>query len=517
MFVVVRFTSSVILVRRHSKHRVIKMRGKFRCFPAATRAIDHDGLVSFFSYSFCGSRCLPRPPFPLQVAELDEKIEGDMNREHGHAEAFAEGRIAEVEKEAARLRNSCQRMGAEVRATTERERRALDDAASLRAELIVIRNGQERTEAALAAALERAHTADSAYEGRARELAAAVEAATRVVESARQDKETLKRGIVAAQTQAAEAHAENARLLTELERVRTVSFGNTAKTVAEASAVEASEVEADTAPARTLRMRTELEDRLALAIAEAKQARAEVKLLKVKVRTCEREHTGVSVSSAADVAARSGTNRQSAGRVEDTNGVQCDRDETRSDETWILLSHACAVADRVAKTLSSAAKKIDADVVEGKPDDPRRTTRLRRGRSRIRKRGAAGAGEVGATASGYVRRRAFSVDSRSGIGNRGDTDDDADSDPLEVRSDDVGRRYLSKLEVRETLERLRFEANRLVDLGRDEREATAERLSLLQEELRKAESLVAETSARLEESREVRSLASCAPLLWLRA
>lgn len=434
-----------------------------------------------------------------------------MNRENAQAEVVAEGRIAEVEKESSRLRNSCHRMEAEVRATRERERRALDDATGLRAELIVIRNGQERTEAALAAALERARTADSASENRARELAAAVEAATRAVESARQDKETLKRGIVAAQTQAAEAHAENARLLTELERVKTVSFSNTTKTPADTAAGEASEVAAETVAGRTLRMRTDLEDRLALAIAEAKQARAEVKLLKV------REHTGAAVSSAADVTSRSGTSKQSAGRVEDTNGVQYGRDETRSDETWILISHACAVVDRVANTLSSAAKKIDIDVVEGETDDPRRTTRLRRGRSRTRKRGAAGAEAAGTTASGYARRRAFSVDSSSGIGNRGDTDDDADSDPLEIRSDDVGRRYCSKFEVRETLERLRFEAIRLVDLGRDERKATAERVSQLQEELRKSESLVAETTARLEESREVWSLASFVPLLWLRA
>lgn len=429
-----------------------------------------------------------------------------MNREHAQGEVSAEGRIAKVEKEASRLRNSCHRMEAEVRATRERERRALDDATGLRAELIVIRNGQERMEAALAAALERACTADSASKSRARELAAAVEAATRAVESARQDKETLKRGIVAAQTQAAEAHAENAKLLTEIERVRAVSFSNTTKTAAEAAAVRASELGAETVAAKALQIRTELEDRLALAIAEGKQARAEVKLLKV------RGHTGVAVSSAADVPSRSGTNQRSAGRVEDTNGVQCDRDKTRMDETWILLSHACSVVDRVANTLSSAAKKIDVDIVEGETDGPRRTTRLRRGRSRTRKRGAAGT-----TASGYARRRALSVDSSSGIGNRGDTDDDADSDPLKIRSDDVGRRYCSKFEIRETLERLRFEAIRLVDLGRDERKATAERVSQLQEELRKSESLVAETAARLEESREVRSLASFAPLLWLRA
>ncbi|CAN0527810.1 unnamed protein product, partial [Ectocarpus sp. 12 AP-2014] len=102
------------------------------------------------------------------------------------------------------------------------------------------------------------------------------------------------------------------------------------------------------------------------------------------------------------------------------------------------------------------------------------------------------------------RRRAFSVDSnRSGVGDA-DLRRDGFGDCAESggEGDDL-RRVVSRAEVREVAECLRFEAARLLGVRKEERKAAGDTVASLRRDLRDSESREAEVTARLEESREL--------------
>lgn len=69
---------------------------------------------------------------------------------------------------------------------------------------------------------------------------------------------------------------------------------------------------------------------------------------------------------------------------------------------------------------------------------------------------------------------------------------------------DETRRVVSRSEVREISERLRFEASRLLGVRADEQRAAEDKIARLRQDLRDSEGREADLTARLEESREVR-------------
>lgn len=442
------------------------------------------------------------PSLP-QVSQLNERIEEDRSREHEEIDATTKALVDEAERELVRLRARLDKMEADLRAARERERQAVEATARLQDEMLVGRDGTARAEAALTTALERAHAAEATADVHSRANEAAAEREARAAETARQDKETLKRGLVAAQAQAAELRAENSRLLVELEHAaatasslgRSGGLGDAATAVAEAveeAVAEASEAAVDTATAGAHRVRVELEDRLALALAEAAEARTAVQRLKSKLKTYERGHK----------TALAATSRQGAGRLGQTTSARRESEGSPCelcDAKRRTLREACEAMDRVAAALSSAVDRADPHAGGGGSDldDPRWTMRTRRGRDASR------APHAPPPPSGRLprRRRAFSADSK-GNGERGDADYDGEDDAWE-RGLEGSEGRISRTEVRETLERLRSEAARLLAFRRDERKAVEGDMARVQAELRNAEGREAETAARLEESREV--------------
>eukprot|EP00903_Cladosiphon_okamuranus_P008266 g7956.t1 len=477
-----------------------------------------------------------------QVSRLDAKIEQDMMREKAKSDANAKATAAGAEREADSLRASLRQTEAELLASRSRERHAADAAdASLKAELAAARDTVERTEEALAAALERARAAEAGAE--------------RAAQASRQDKDTLKRGLVASQTACAELRAERSRLLSELEHAASSAAVAAATAAAEASLGSASSFSsptdvgrgdgggggggrgrggdntspaaaravetAATAAATLHRTRTDLEGRLALALAEAAEARAETQRLKRQAEVSEREHRTPAVASgqAAPHAAR-GRKESSAG------GSDGEEERARLQEA---LRDSCRVMGRVATALSAAADDETGGPRSGgggsELDDPRWAT-TGRGKRWRRTGGCAGAGRNHSLAAGAPasrssgrrpgsrrRRRAFSVDSLSGAGDSGDrsrrrrVDDgcfgDSSDGGDEGSTGDEARRAVSRSEVREISERLRFEASRLLGLRADEQRAAEDKVARLRQDLRDSESREAEVAARLEESREL--------------
>lgn len=442
------------------------------------------------------------PPFcvfhlsPTKVSRLDAKIEGDMAREKMKSDATAKATAAGAEQEANSLRASLRAAEAELAASRGRERQAADAAsAPLKAELAAARDAARRAEEALAAALQRARAAEAAAE--------------RAAQAARQDKDTLKRGLVASQTACAELRAERSKLLSELEQAASSAAVAAATAFSSpsdpgdgdgASAGGFSVRAADAAGA--LGARSDLEGRLARALAEAAEARSDAQRLKERLKACDREQRTMTLGGV------------------DREGLE------------EALGESCRVMRRVATALSAAAD----DGAGGAPrsggggsalDDPRWATRG--GRSRRRGGGASG-GRHRSLAEGAAprtqgsrrrrngrRRRAFSADSHrsgSGLGDDGYRDhhrDDGDggsgnssgSGGEGGTSDDEARRVVSPAEVREVSERLRFQASRLLDTRMEEQRLAEDKVTRLRQDLRDSEGREAEVAARLEESREV--------------
>lgn len=493
------------------------------------------------------------PPIYIhtQVSRLDSKIEGDMSREKAKSEATVRASVAGAEREANLLRASLRETEAELLASRERERLAADAAgASLKAELVVARDTADRAERALATALERARSAEAGAGAKDRQ-------AERAAQAARQDKDTLKRGLVASQTACAELRAERSRLLSELEQAAS-SAAVAAATAAAAAATAAPPMGSDScfssptggigvgiggsvgttglgvgagastaAAVASAAAHTDLEGRLALALAESAEARAEAQRLKNKVRAYDRQRHKIAVGAAAGPAS------QAQGVVGGDDGLFLGEGRWgRRERLQEGLRESCRVMDRVATALSAAVDAgTDGLRSGGGGNELDVDRRLAAGERKRRSRGGSAGGVVvggrqhslapapathqkgSGRRRGSRRRRAFSMDSRhSGSGDDdGDRDrhphDDVDSfgDTSEGGSpvDDDAQRVVSRAEVREFSARLRFEAARLLGVREDERKAAEGKVARLRQDLRDSEGREAEITARLEESREV--------------
>lgn len=450
-----------------------------------------------------------------------------MSRAQARSDATVKATAAGAEREAASLRSRLRDAEAELLASRQREQQASINAdASLRSELTIAKEAAETAETALATALERK-----------REVEAGAERAAR---AARQDKETLKRSLVASQTACAELRGERSRLLSELDHAASsaaVAAATAAASVGASSSFsspagnggEGGQVgNVDPSSSRLLRAgdtaslgRTDLEDRLALATAEAREARAEVQRLRRKVDTCEREH--------AAARKKRGKDGEANGAVRSPDGEERRRPFGGDGQGLLyleslqaVLRESCSAMDRVATALSAAVEDGASRPSGSELDDPRWATNgKRRGRGgspavgRNRSLAPAPTGRSSGRRSG--RRRAFSVDSQAGDtprrqSHRGqDDDDDDDYDRFGVgaerggsASDDSPPRVVSRAEVREVSERLRFEAARLLGVRTEELKMAEDKVARLRRDVRDAEEREAELTARLEESREVR-------------
>ncbi|CAM9394029.1 unnamed protein product, partial [Sphacelaria rigidula] len=407
-----------------------------------------------------------------QVAKLAAQIEKEKNETRTEIVAAARQDIAAATEREGTLRATLDKAESDLQASRQREREALDKVVDLKTELAVGRNGLEQTETALAGALERA-----------RQLA-------EVAEAARQDKETLKRELVAAQTHAAGVRAENGRLAAELERVSATRSNSAAAAVAAAGggggSGDAAEAAAKSAVATALEMRTELENRLVLAQAEATEARTEVQRLKSDLNT--------------ETAAR--RRREVSGGAAMT-GDEGDGPGGNSGWASQALREACAMMDRVSSALVDAVDDPGFGSPGGRGenalDDPRWAPPML-APAQERNRGRIAASKRDRTVRIHRRRRALSVDSLGEGGGeawfslgKNATDVEAWRDG-ESSSRDMGR---------VCSERLRFSAARLLAVRREECLAADGRLARLREDLRDSEAREAETAARLEESREL--------------
>lgn len=482
------------------------------------------------------------PPAP-QVSRLDAKIEDDMGRVQAKSDATAKATAADAERETNFLRARLHHAEAELLASRQRERQASAAAdASLRAELTGAREAAEAAETALATALERAREAEAGAERTAR--------------AARQDKDTLKRSLVASQTACAELRGERSRLLSELDHAAS-SAAVAAATAAAASGGASSSFSSpigggvdglgDGGPSRAgetagtvsvggLLRRTDLEDRLALAAAEVREARAEVERLKRQVDVCEREHKGAAAAGMSERKKRrsdgEGNGRGRRPEGEDSGRFGGDGQGLYLDSLQEVLRESCGVMDRVATALSAAVDDGTSGGGGGggggsELDDPRwsNTGKIRaRGRGsrssvgRNRSLAPAPTGRCsGRKSSRSRRRRAFSVDSRSshagGRHHRQDDDRDGSFGEGSERGEagsttsDDSRRVVSRAEVRAVSERLRFEAARLLGVRTEELKMAEGKVARLRQDVRDSEEREAELTARLEESREVRETA----------
>lgn len=449
----------------------------------------------------------PAPFF--QVSRLDAKIEVDVRRERAKLDAAAKASLAEAQREVATLGARVETLETDLRVTRQRERKAAETTDDLKAELVVCRNKLERAGVAAAAALEQARAAEASAESKAR-------SSQQAAETARRDSETLKRSLVASQAQAAELRAEYSRLLSQLEpalptpsswSTRAGGLGDGATVVSKTAGVDVAETPETaagtmSAAGAALRMRAELEERLALALAEATEARTAAQRLKLKVKACEREHEPLPAAVGGN--ARDRMERWGAGHVKQVQGLQ-ERGNISGGAGGAgkrELRLACDAMDRVASALCAAMSRTEHHGGDGgrKLDDTLWATS-------VQSRGRAASGRYNSTAPAggrRRRRRALSAgSSRAGDGR--DTDDDIFGDEWEQGSEG-GQRLISRVEVRELSERLRSEAAKVLAARTDEREAAEEEVARLQEGLRSSEHRVAETAARLEESREVKHL-----------
>lgn len=437
------------------------------------------------------------------MSRLDAKIEGDMSRVKANSDATARATAADAEREANSLRASLREAKAEAAAARERARQVAENAdASLKAELAAER---EAAEAELAAA-----------------EAGAKAQAERAARAAQLDKDTLKRGLVASQTACAELRAERSRLLSELEHAATSAA--TAAAAAAASVGSASSFSSPTggddddggaaAKSAFVRARKGLEGRLALAVAEAAESRAEAQRLKRKLQAVsDREDGGTAAGLGVGLSAR--TKRRNGGggtRGKDDDylfGVDGDRPHREGLQE--ALRESCGVMERIASALSAAAedrrtsRRPGSDGGGSELDDPRWAfgRRRRRGDANEQRSSLAAAPGSGRRRSNR-RRRAFSVDSNLSGVVHDDLRQDGFGDCAESgRDGDALPRVVSRAEAREVAERLRFEAARLLGVRKEERKAAEDTVASLRRDLRDSESREAEVTARLEESREV--------------
>lgn len=451
-----------------------------------------------------------------QVAKLAAQIEKKKNETRTEIVAAARQDIAAATEREATLRATLDKAESDLQASRQREREASDKVVDLKTELAVGRHGLEQTETALAGALERARVAEVTARSLAQKCdSVAREQLAEVAEAARQDKETLKRELVAAQTHAAGVRAENGRLAAELERVSATRSNSAAAAVAaagggggsgdgngladvstavvaaaaEAAVAEAAEAAAKSAVATALEMRTELENRLVLAQAEATEARTEVQRLKSDLNTGTAARRRREVSGGAAMTGDEG-------------------DGPGGNSGWAsqALREACAMMDRVSSALVDAVNDPGFGSPGGRGenalDDPRWAPPML-APAQERNRGRIAASKRDRTVRIHRRRRALSVDSLGEGGGeawfslgKNATDVEAWRDG-ESSSRDMGR---------VCSERLRFSAARLLAVRREECLAADGRLARLREDLRDSEAREAETAARLEESREVKQI-----------
>lgn len=431
-----------------------------------------------------------------------------MRRERAKLDAATKASLAEAQRELPTLSTRVETLETDLRVTRQRERIAAEATDDLKAELVVCRKRSERAGAAAAAALEQALAAEATAESKAR-------SSQQAAETARRDSETLKRSLVVSQAQAAELRAEYSRLLSQLEPAsatpssrsgRAGGLGDGATAVSTTAGVlvaETPETAAGTTSAASaaLRMRAELEERLALALAEATEARTVAQRLKLKVKACEREHKAVPTTLGGN--SRDETERRGAGHVGKAQGLQ-ERGGVSGGASGAgkrELHLACAAMDRVASALCAAMSRTEHHGGDGdrgrKTDDTLWVTSMQ-----PRGRAAGGSHNWTAPAAGRRRRRrALSADSNK-PGDGRDANDNLFSNEWEQGSEG-DQRFISCAEVRELSDCLRSAAGKILAARADEREAAEEEVARLQEELRDSEHREAETAARLEESREV--------------
>lgn len=426
-----------------------------------------------------------------------------MSRVKANSDATARATAAGAEREANSLRASLREAKAELAAAREGAQQAAENAgASFKAELAAAR---EAAEAELAASEARAKAQ-----------------AERAARAAQLDKDTLKRGLVASQTACAELRAERSRLLSELEHAATSAA--TAAAAAAASVGSTSSFSSPTgggdgddggaaAASAFVRARKDLEGRLALAVAEAAESRAEAQRLKRKLQAvsdCEDGLTppGLGVGFSARTKRRNGGGGTRG--KDDAYLFGLDGDRPHREGLQEALRESCGVMERIASALSAAAADRRTSRRPGSDggselDDPRWAFgRRRRGGDANEQRSSLAAAPGSGRRRSNRRRRAFSVDSnRSGVGDA-DLRQDGFGDCAESggEGDDL-RRVVSRAEVREVAERLRFEAARLLGVRKEERKAAEDSAASLRRDLRDSESREAEVTARLEESREV--------------
>lgn len=454
--------------------------------------------------------------FSVKVAKLAAQIEQEQHRARAKASAMTEEKTVAVEREA-KLRTNVEALETDLQGAREREREAVNSAANLKAELLVGQDAIERTEAALATALEQIRAAEETAQSHARAAEAAERNIAKATEAARQDKETLKRGLVAAQAQAAAHRAELSRVQqTQLDRTAAAGqspggVGLRDATTAVAAAAEAAVAEAaEAAAASAVQMRSEFEERIVLAQAEATEARTEVQRLKSKLQNTTPASVGGeggNVSPLSPFRATSGIKRSAGTRGELAKTTHHRNREGRPVAPRIeyidVLQDAHGMMDRVALALSEAVNETSGGSrSRGDNDlnDPRWAAPQTSPRGTMAKQG---------NRAGRVRhRRALSADSFG-------------RDELAVFEVKEGERYtwggseeaeeeggvqeeaLSRAEVLATSERLRFSAAKLLAVRREEKGSADVRLARLRQELRDSEAREADTAARLEESREV--------------
>lgn len=438
----------------------------------------------------------------FQVSRLDAKIEVDVRRERAKLDAAAKASLAEAQREAATLGARMETMETDLRATQQRERVAAEAAEDLKAELANCQKKSERAGAEAASALEQALAAEATADSQARSF-------QKTADTARRDKETLKRSLVASQAQAAELRAEYSRLLSRLDPAsatpsflsgRAGGLGDGATATLQA-AVEAPGAAAGTiSTAAALRMRAELEEKLTLALAESTEARTVAQRLKLKVKACEREHKPLSTAVAGNSArdrieewgasdAKQRQGLQESGGVSGGTGCAGKRE----------LHLACRAMDRVASALCAAVNRTEHHGGGGRRqfDDTLGATS-----TQPRGRVAGGSYHSTALAGGRRRRRRALSAGSSRAGDDRDVDNGRFGDEWE-RGSEGDQRFISRVKVRELSERLRSEAGKVLDARADEREEAEEKVARLQQELRNSENREAEAAARLEESREV--------------
>lgn len=456
------------------------------------------------------------------MARLDAKIEQDLSREQTDTAVALEERLAQAKREALRLHADRDKLEVDLHAAREREQQAVKDAAKLEAELVIGRDRTSKTESALMKAQEKARAAEALTELRTRELETALNSMSRASQNVeRQDREMLERSLSTAEAQTAELRADNLRLrrvgfapTTEMAYIsshgRAGAFGDAATaaaTVAEVAVAEPSQAAADTGAFRT---HEQLHDRLAVALAEGREAREDVERLKLKLKTVQSEQRTVSpalMTSVADIGvgtrAKSDTDRQRAMRFDQKGPLRHDaEDGSLSPRLAVagqrVLQEVCNMMQRVAVALSTAADGTTdgphGEIRRGEStlDDPRWSeTNLRRGRRGRHER---------ASSAENAERIRYHADRSI------DTNGNYSEDTFTERSEAEDRfNSVSRQHVCDAMERLRFEAVRLLAVRREERQAGVEHIARLQQELRNSAVRETETAARLEESREVRS------------